>query len=104
MGSSIGWHVMQMDMHYWKICGSGGYVYHENICYGRTCPVGWHVLQICAEAATIEDAVSSGSWVIFFLQFFFLQFFSPVFFFFFFPLSETCFPSIFWFELFFLGM
>ena len=56
------------------MCGSGGHVYHENICYGRKCPVGRHVLQVCAEAATIKAAVSLGSWV-FFLQFFFLQFF-----------------------------
>ena len=28
----IGWHVMQVvDMYYWKTCGSGGHVYHENI-------------------------------------------------------------------------
>ena len=38
MVNSIGWHVMQVDMYYWKICGSGDNVYHENICYGRTCP------------------------------------------------------------------
>ena len=52
---------MQVDLCYWKICGNGGYVYHENICYGKTCPVGGHVLQVCAEAATIEGAVSLGS-------------------------------------------
>ena len=47
---------MQVNMHYWKICGSGGHVYHENICCGRTYPVGVRVLQVCAEAATIEAA------------------------------------------------
>ena len=49
---------MQVDMHYWKICGSGGHVYHENICYGRTSPVGGYVLQVWAKAATIESAVN----------------------------------------------
>ena len=52
---------MQVDMYYWKVCGSGGHVYHENICYGWTWPVGGHVLQIRAEAATIEAAVSLSS-------------------------------------------
>ena len=66
---------MQMDMHYWKMCGSGGHVYHKNICHGMTCLVGEHVLQVCAEAAAIGAAVSLGSWVFFssfFLGFFFL--------------------------------
>ena len=40
----IGWHVMQVDMYYWKICGNGCHVYHENICCGSTYPVGVHVL------------------------------------------------------------
>ena len=22
----MGWHIMQVDMHYWKMCGSGGHV------------------------------------------------------------------------------
>ena len=79
--SSIGWHVMQVDMHYWNIFGSS-HVCHENICYGRTCPVGGHVLQVCAEAATIEAAVSLGIWCFFF---------SPVFCLF---CSEICFPRI----------
>ena len=48
----IGWHV-QVDMYYWKICSSGGLVFHGNICYGRTCLVGGHVLQVYAETATI---------------------------------------------------
>ena len=62
-------------MYYWKICGNGGNggnVYHENICYGRTCPVGGHVLQVCAEAATIEAAVSLDNWCVFFSSVFFL--------------------------------
>ena len=61
---------MQVDMYYWKICDSGGHVYHENICYGRTCPVDGHVLQVFAETATIEAAVSVGSWCVscFFFQ------------------------------------
>ena len=53
-------------MHYCKICGSGGHVYHENICYGKTCPVGVHILQVCAEAVTIEAAVNLGSCYFFF--------------------------------------
>ena len=73
MDSCTGWHVMQVDMYYWKICGSGCHVYHENICYGRTCPVGGHFLHVCAEATTIEAAVSLGSWCVLF---------SPVFYFF----------------------
>ena len=32
------------------------------MCYGRTCVVGGHVFQVCAEA-TIEAAVSLGIWV-----------------------------------------
>ena len=40
-------------MYYWKACGSGGPVFHENICCGRACVVGGHILQICAEAAII---------------------------------------------------
>ena len=80
----IGWHVMQVDMYYWKTCGSSGHVYHGNICYGRTCSVCGHVLQVCAEAATIV-VVSLDTWCglfCFFLQYFFFLFFS----------SETCFP------------
>ena len=61
MDSCIEWHVMQVDMYYWKICGSGCHVYQKNICYERTCPIGVHVLQVCAEAASIEDAVGVGS-------------------------------------------
>ena len=30
---------MQVNMYYCKICDSGGHVYHENLYYGRTCPV-----------------------------------------------------------------
>ena len=45
---------MQVDMYYWKICGSGGHVHHKNFCYRRTCPVGGHVLQVFKETATIE--------------------------------------------------
>ena len=41
-------------MYYWKTCGSGGHVFHENSYCGRTCPVGGHVVQVCAEAATIS--------------------------------------------------
>ena len=69
-------------MYYWNICGCGGHVYHENIYYGRTCLVGGHVLQVCAEAATIEAAVKLVCWCFFF---------SPVIFFF---ISETFFPRI----------
>ena len=69
---------MQVDMCYLKICGSGGHVSHENICCGRICPVGGQVWLICAEAATIEAAVSLICWV-FFLQYIFFIF-------------ETCFP------------
>ena len=66
---------MQVDMYYWKICDSGWYVYYENICCDSTCPVGVHVLQVCAEAASIEAAVSSGSWcVVFFSSSFFFLF------------------------------
>ena len=47
-------HVMQKDMYYWKVaCGIGDHIFHENMFYGRTCLVGGHVLQVCAEAATI---------------------------------------------------
>ena len=76
--------VMQVDMYYWKTCGSGGHIFHENICYGRTCSVGGYVLQVCAEAATIEAAVSSGRWCVFLLQYIYIYIFS----------SETCFPRI----------
>ena len=41
---------MQEGMYYWKTCVSGGLVFHGNMCYGRTCVVGWHVLQVSAEA------------------------------------------------------
>ena len=53
-------------MYYWKICGNVCHVYHENISCGSTYPVGVHVLQVCAEAASIEVAVSLGSWCVFF--------------------------------------
>ena len=53
---------MQIDLYYWKICGHGCYVYHENISYGRTCSVGGHILQVCAEAGTFEAAVSLVCW------------------------------------------
>ena len=49
----IGWHVRQEDMYHWKAFGSGGLVFHENICCGRTCLVSGHVLQVCAEAPII---------------------------------------------------
>ena len=79
---------MQVNMYYWKICGCGGHVYHENIFYERTCSVGGHVLQVCAKAATIEAAVSLVCWCFFFSSNF-------VFFCFFFCfISETCFPRI----------
>ena len=64
----IGWYVMQVDMYYWKICGCGGHVYYENIYNGRTCPLGGHVLQVCAEAATIEDCCDFCLLVFFFLH------------------------------------
>ena len=41
---------MQEGMYYLKTCVNGGHVFHENMCCGRTCIVGSHVLQICAEA------------------------------------------------------
>ena len=44
---------MQEGMYYWKTFGVGDHVFHENMCYGRTCLVGGHVLQVCAEAANI---------------------------------------------------
>ena len=44
---------MQEGMNYWKTYGSGGHIFLENMCYGRTCLIGGHVLQICAVAATI---------------------------------------------------
>ena len=50
---SIGWHIMQEDMYYWKASGSGGHVFHENMSYGSTYLVGGCVLQVCAGAATI---------------------------------------------------
>ena len=50
----IGWHVMQVNMYDWKICGSGGQIYYMNICCGRTCPLGGNVLWVYAEAITIE--------------------------------------------------
>ena len=28
----------------------GGHVFHESMCHGRTCVVGRHVVQVCAEA------------------------------------------------------
>ena len=55
--------------------GCGGHVYHENICLGRTCQVGGHVLQVCTEASTIEAAVSLESWCVVYFSssnFFFL--------------------------------
>ena len=44
---------MQVDMHCWKACGSGGLVFYENICCVRTCVVGGPVSQVCAEAVII---------------------------------------------------
>ena len=59
---------MQVGMYYWKTYVSGGgHVFHENMCYGRTCVVGGHVLQACAEA-TILAAVSLGIRLFFFLS------------------------------------
>ena len=66
---------MQVGMYYWKICGSGGHVYHENICHWRTCPVCGHVLQVCAEVATIV-VVSVGTWCGAFFPVIFLNFFN----------------------------
>ena len=33
-------------MYYWKICGSGGHVFMRICVFGRTCLLGWHVLQV----------------------------------------------------------
>ena len=42
---------MQVSMYYLKTCVSGGcHVFRESMCYGRTCVVGGHVLQVGAEA------------------------------------------------------
>ena len=42
---------MQEGIFYWKTYVSGGHhVFHENMCYGRICAVGGHVVQVCAEA------------------------------------------------------
>ena len=69
MDSSIVWHAMQMDMYYWKICGSGGMsIMRISVMGGHVHPVGRHVLEICAEAATIEAAVTLGSRCVFFSQ------------------------------------
>ena len=62
-------YVLLKDMSYWRSCllegryyrraciaigyvllGYGHHVFHENMCYGRTCVVRGHVLQVCAEA------------------------------------------------------
>ena len=58
---------MQKDMYYLKTYVSGSHVFQENMCYGRTCVVGWHVLQVCAEA-TIEAALSLGIYCSFHLE------------------------------------
>ena len=47
-----------------RLTGVWCHVIDENMCYGRTCVVGGHVFQVCAEA-TIEAAVSLGIWVFF---------------------------------------
>ena len=49
----IGWHVMQVSMYYWKAFGSGGLVFHENICCGRIRLVRCACFTGCAEAAII---------------------------------------------------
>ena len=43
---------MQVGMYYWKTSVSGGglHVFNDNMCYGTTCVVGGHVLQVCAES------------------------------------------------------
>ena len=46
----------------WRcLTGYGCHIFYENMCYGRTCVVGGHVFQVCAEA-TIEAALSLGIW------------------------------------------
>ena len=37
-------------MCYDSICVEGGHMSFMRMCYGRTCVVGRHVLQVCAEA------------------------------------------------------
>ena len=49
----IGWNVTKVNIYCWKACSSCDLVFHENICYGRTCLVGEHVLQVCAKASII---------------------------------------------------
>ena len=57
-------HVQHEVRFYRVVCYAGGHVllegmlccwlvFHENVCYGRTCFVGRHVLQVCAYAAII---------------------------------------------------
>ena len=46
---------MQVSMYYWKTCVSwGDYVFHENMCYGRTCVVGEHVLQVGMSCRSVQ--------------------------------------------------
>ena len=71
--NSIGLHVMQVES-----ITEIYVVHHDNICYGRTCSIGGHVLQVCVEAAANENAVSLGSRCCVFFSYFFG--------------SDTCFP------------
>ena len=63
----IGWHVMQVDMYYWK------YVVVVIMSIMRIFVMGGHVLQVRTEAAIIKDIVSLGNRCVCLLFFFCLQ-------------------------------
>ena len=63
---------MQVDMYYWKTCGSGGHVNHENMSW-EDMSSRWACLTgLCR--TTIEAVVSLGNWCFLFFSniFFFL--------------------------------
>ena len=47
---------MQVGMYYWKTCVSGcDHVFHNIMCYGRTCVVGVHVLQVGMTCMSVQS-------------------------------------------------
>ena len=59
----IGSHVMLEDMYYWKACGSGGHVFHENVLEEDMCS-RW----ACLTGLCSYTAVRLGNWCFYFLQ------------------------------------
>ena len=45
---------MQEFMYFWKTCVSAGHVFHESMCYGRTCEEGGQVKKVGMSCRSVQ--------------------------------------------------